>query len=76
MNAQAKIFIPSPFDHKLGESAVGDSIPDERELERRRIILDNLLLSSPVVVAQRIRVEQTKECMKFPEILLPSTLIL
>ena len=48
----------------------------EAELEQRRIILDQRLLNSPPVVAQRIRVELLKECQRFPEILLPNTLIL
>ena len=49
---------------------------DDATLEQRRIILDQQLLGSPPVVAQRIRVELLKECQRFPEILLPNTLIL
>jgi len=72
MNTQRKPAVhPYLADHELAENVL-----DEGVLEQRRIILDNLLLNSPIVVAQRIRVEHTKECMKFPEILLPSTLIL
>lgn len=56
---------------KMGADVLEDGV-----LEQRQIILDNLLLSSPPVVAQRIRVELVKECMRFPTILLPNTLIL
>lgn len=58
-------------DHVMSEGRPLDGV-----LEQRAVILDNLLLNSPPVVAQRIRVELVKECMKFPEIFLPSTVIL
>lgn len=45
-------------------------------LTTREAILDEAFLSNPVVVAQRIQREYVKLCLKNPQILLPSTLIL
>lgn len=42
----------------------------------RETILDEVLLNNPVVIAQRIHVEYIKLCLKNPELLLPSALIL
>lgn len=53
-----------------------EDVLEDGVLEQRRLILDNLLLNSPPAIAQRIRVELVKECMRFPTILLPNTLIL
>lgn len=45
-------------------------------LVSREIMLDERLLNDPIVVAQRIKREYIKSCLKQPQILLPSTLIL
>ena len=45
-------------------------------LAARERILDEAFLSNPIVVAQRIQREYIKLCLKNPQLLLPSTLIL
>jgi hypothetical protein len=69
-------YIERKENPNLAGLKMGADVLEDGVLEQRQIILDNLLLSSPPVVAQRIRIELIKECMKFPMILLPSTLIL
>lgn len=45
-------------------------------LAARCKVLDEHILNNPVVIAQRIEREYIKRCLKAPEILLRSTLIL
>lgn len=48
----------------------------ESNMRDREIMLDKEFLDNPVVAAQRIQREYIKLCLKNPQILLPSTLIL
>jgi len=49
---------------------------DTGMLAARERVLDEKFLNNPVVAAQRIQREYIKLCLKNPEILLPSTLVL
>lgn len=73
---EGRQYVERKENPNLAGLKMGADILDEGVLEQRQIILDNLLMNSPPVVAQRIRVELIKECKRFPTILLPNTLIL
>ncbi len=56
---------------------IGNYIAADRDLlVSRETILDERLLNDPIVIAQKIQREYIKLCLKQPQILLPSTLIL
>ena len=57
-----------PIDHYIATSS--------GMLSAREQVLDEVFLSNPIVVAQRIQREYVKLCLQNPQILLPSTLIL